>query len=958
MVMGLVKKVLGSQNDRQLKRMGKVVDKINSLEQSYEALSDSDLLGVTAKLRDRLSSGESLDDLLPDAFAAVREASKRTLGMRHFDVQLIGGISLHEGNIAEMRTGEGKTLVSTLASYLNALSDEGVHLITVNDYLARRDAHWMGPIFAALGLSVGVVQSSGALGPDNASFLYDPEFEGNVPNFNHLRVVSRREAYQADITYGTNNEFGFDYLRDNMVLHAEQRTQRGLSYAIVDEVDSILIDEARTPLIISGMAEDSSKLYTEFNKIVPLLKQQPEVLEGEEISEASMGDFTIDEKSNTVELTEDGHQKVEDVLVERGLLAGDESLYASQNLNLLQHMLSALKAHNLFKRDVEYILQDGQVVLIDQHTGRKMPGRRLGDGLHQAIEAREGVAIQHESQTMASTTFQNYFRLYNKLSGMTGTADTEAVEFHEIYGLKVVVIPTNKKITRIDHNDHIYLTVDEKFEAVVENIKECVDKGAPVLVGTVSIENSERMSEVLAKAGVDHQVLNAKFHEKEAQIVAQAGMPGAVTIATNMAGRGTDIVLGGNLEAELAQLENVPQSKIDAVKEAWGKRHAQVMAAGGLHIIGTERHESRRIDNQLRGRAGRQGDPGESRFYLSMEDNLMRLFASERVRGMMQAIGMERGEAIEHRMVTSSIEKAQRKVEGRNFDMRKQLLEYDDVANDQRLVIYKQRNTLLDSDDVSDIVNAMRFDVVGQLVDQHMPPQSMEEQWNLEELDSVLEKDFGMRANVADLVKADKKIDGEALKEKLESAFTESYSSRLAHVQPTDVRQLECNIMLQLMDKLWKDHLATMDLLRAGIGLRGYAGRNPKQEYKRESFGMFAHLLDQIKYDVTRYLARIQIASPEEIERMQAEREKQESKLRERMNMQHPQAASIGQPSAEAMQASGRGSDDLRAAAQAAERQTKDQVQPFVREDRKVGRNEPCPCGSGKKYKQCHGKIG
>ena len=957
MVMGLVKKVFGSQNDRQLKRMSKIVDNINSLEGHYEALSESELLDVTTVLRDRLAKGESLDDVLPDAFAAVRESSKRTLGMRHFDVQLIGGISLHEGNIAEMRTGEGKTLVSTLASYLNALSEQGVHLITVNDYLARRDAHWMGPIFSALGVSVGVIQSSGALGPDNASFLYDPEFEGNIPNFNHLRVANRREAYAADITYGTNNEFGFDYLRDNMVLHADQRTQRGLSYAIVDEVDSILIDEARTPLIISGMAEDSSKLYAEFNKIVPLLKLQPEVPEGEDIDEANMGDFTIDEKANSVELTEDGHQRVEDILVERGLLDGDESLYASQNLNMLQHMLSALKAHNLFKKDVEYILQDDQAVLIDQHTGRKMPGRRLGDGLHQAIEAKEGVTIQHESQTMASTTFQNFFRIYDKLSGMTGTADTEAVEFHEIYGLNVIVLPTNKKIARVDHNDQIYLTADEKFDAVVKDIKDCVEKGAPVLVGTVSVESSEKMSDVLNKADIAHQVLNAKFHEKEAQIVAQAGMPSAVTIATNMAGRGTDIVLGGNLEVELSQLGDVPASEIETATAAWKKRQAQVMEAGGLHIFGTERHESRRIDNQLRGRAGRQGDPGESRFYLSMDDNLMRLFASDRVRGMMQAIGLEHGEAIEHKMVTSSIEKAQRKVEGRNFDMRKQLLEYDDVANDQRLVIYKQRNVLLDSDDVSDIVNAMRLDVVGQLVDQYMPPQSMEEQWSIGELDTVLEKDFGMRANVAALVESDKSIDNEALKEKLESAFTESYASRLAHVEATDARQLERNVMLQLMDKLWKDHLATMDLLRAGIGLRGYAGRNPKQEYKRESFGMFEHLLDQVKYDVTRYLARIQIASPEEIERMQAEREKQEAERRERMSMQHPQAAAIGQPTENASP-SGRGSEDLRAAAQAAENRTKAEAKPFVREDRKVGRNEPCPCGSGKKFKQCHGKIG
>eukprot|EP00903_Cladosiphon_okamuranus_P004470 g4468.t1 len=858
MVMALVKKVFGTQNDRELKRSAKLVEKVNAFEPDYEAKSDDELKALTEQFRERLAGGERLDDLLPEAFAAVREASKRTLGLRHFDVQLIGGVVLHEGNIAEMRTGEGKTLVSTLASYLNALPDTGVHLITVNDYLARRDAHWMGPIFSALGMSVGVVQSSGALGPDNASFLYDPEFDGNIPNFKHLRVVTRKEAYAADITYGTNNEFGFDYLRDNMVLHADQRSQRGLAYAIVDEVDSILIDEARTPLIISGMAEDSSKLYVEFNKIVPLLKFQPPVDEralespdqDEDFDEETIGDFTIDEKANSVELTEEGHQKVEDILVKRGLIAEDDSLYASQNLNMLHHVQSALKAHNLFKRDVEYIIQDGQVVLIDQHTGRKMPGRRLGDGLHQAIEAKEGVAIQHESQTMASTTFQNYFRLYNKLSGMTGTADTEAVEFNEIYGLKVVVIPTNRKIARVDHNDLIYLSVDEKFEAVVEYIREIVAKGAPVLVGTVSIENSERMSQILVKAGIDHQVLNAKFHEKEAQIVAQAGIPGAVTIATNMAGRGTDIVLGGNLEVELNEMGDASEAEIQQAREAWEKRQQQVMEAGGLHIIGTERHESRRIDNQLRGRAGRQGDPGESRFFLSMEDNLMRLFASDRVRGMMQAIGMERGEAIEHRMVTSSIEKAQRKVEGRNFDMRKQLLEYDDVANDQRLVVYKQRNDLLDTEDVSDIVAAMRQDVVSQMVDENMPPQSVEEQWTLENLDADFEKDLGLKIESAKWVAEDKALDSNGLNERLLGLVTESYQAKVAHLPDDVARRLERDLMLQIMDKLWKEHLATMDLLRAGIGLRGYAGRNPKQEYKRESFQLFSELLENVKYDV------------------------------------------------------------------------------------------------------------
>ena len=947
MVMGLVKKVLGTQNDRELKRMSRVVEKINALEPDFEKKTDEALALVTEELKARIKAGSTLDDVLPEAFAAVREASKRTLGMRHFDVQMIGGITLHEGKIAEMRTGEGKTLVSTLASYLNALTGHGVHLITVNDYLARRDAHWMAPIFVFLGLQIGVVQSSGALGPDNASFLYDADFEGNVPNFKHLRVSSRQEAYAADITYGTNNEFGFDYLRDNMVLQADQRSQRGLAFAIIDEVDSILIDEARTPLIISGQAEDSSKLYVEFDKIAPSLILQPELPEGEELEEIPEGDFTIDEKQHSVELTEAGHQKVEDILAERGLLVGDESLYASQNLNLLHHVQNALKAHHLYKRDVEYIVQGDQVVLIDQQTGRKMPGRRLSDGLHQAIEASEGVNIQHESQTMASTTFQNFFRLYQKLSGMTGTADTEAVELQEIYRLKVVVIPTNKKIARLDHNDLIYMTVDEKFDAVVEDIKKTVAKGAPVLVGTVSIENSERMSEVLKKAGVKHQVLNAKFHEKEAMIVAQAGRPEAVTIATNMAGRGTDIVLGGNVQVELSELENPTDAEIAAHREEWEARRDRVMAAGGLHIIGTERHESRRIDNQLRGRAGRQGDPGESRFYLSMEDSLMRLFASDRVRGMMQAIGMEHGEAIEHRFVTSSIEKAQRKVEGRNFDIRKSLLEYDDVANDQRMVIYKQRNDLLDAEQVSGIVEAMRGDVVDQLVDQHMPPQTIEEQWRLEDLDTTLQKEFGLLIDVTGLMAENKQLDAQAVKDTLNTAFTESYQERMGHVETADVQRLERDLMLQIMDKIWKDHLATMDLLRAGIGLRGYAGRNPKQEYKRESFQLFSDLLERVKYDVVRYLSRIQVASHDEIEQMRAEREEQERQARERMSMQHAESSAMS-PASEANQAH---------QVQAGSGQPEEQEQPFKRGQPKIGRNDPCFCGSGKKYKHCHGKI-
>ena len=941
-MLGLIKKMFGTRNDRELHRMGKTVGLVNALEPDMEAKSDRELREVTPTLRRRLAGGDSLDEILPEAFAAVREAGRRSLGLRHFDVQLIGGISLNEGNIAEMRTGEGKTLVSTLASYLNALPSEGVHIVTVNDYLARRDAHWMGPIFSTLGMTVGIIQSSGALGADNTSFVYDPDFDGQIPNFKYLRACTRLEAYAADVTYGTNNEFGFDYLRDHMVFRPEQRTQRPLNFAIVDEVDSILVDEARTPLIISGPAEDSSRVYMAVDKLVPMLKVQPAPPADGELAESEHGDFIIDEKMQSVELTEDGHGKVERLLVERKLIAADQSLYAAQNLNLLHHVHTALKAHHLNNPDVEYIIQNAQVVLIDQHTGRTMPGRRMSDGLHQAIEAKEGVEIQNESQTLASTTFQNYFRLYKKLSGMTGTADTEAAEFQQIYNLSVVVIPTNQPMVRRDLNDLIYLTVEEKFEAVVADVKTYVAMDAPVLVGTISVESSEYVSSILKKAGIRHEVLNAKYHEKEAQIVANAGLPGAVTIATNMAGRGTDIVLGGNLEAELAALaagrsDSPDEAETARLEAAWKLRHEKVLAAGGLHIIGTERHESRRIDNQLRGRAGRQGDPGLSRFYLSMEDSLMRLFASDRVRGMMQAIGMEPGEAIEHRMVTSSIEKAQRKVEGRNFDIRKQLLEYDDVANDQRTVIYRQRDELIDAEDISDMLASMRRDVVAEVVQAHMPLASVDEIWTVPELELQLSNDFGLQLQLAEWVRSDKTIETTAVQERALEQINRNYHEKTAHFPEEVVRRLEADLMLQVLDRLWKEHLATMDHLRAGIGLRGYGGRNPKQEYKRESFELFSSLLDRVRHEVIRFLARVELATPEEVEKMRLAREEQERKMTEAMSLQHSATSSL--------------SDSEERAAAARPRAV-----PFVR-GAKVGRNDPCPCGSGKKYKRCHGKL-
>jgi preprotein translocase subunit SecA len=911
MIGKLIKAVFGSKNERELKRMNKVVATINALEPEMQKLSDEQLKAKTQEFRDRYAKGESLDQLLPEAFATVREAGKRVLGMRHFDVQMIGGMSLHEGRIAEMRTGEGKTLVSTLPSYLHALTGKGVHIVTVNDYLASRDANWMMPLYEFLGMTVGVIQSM-------------------------QPAAVKRAAYAADVTYGTNNEYGFDYLRDNMALSKRDKVQRPLNFAVIDEVDSILIDEARTPLIISGAAENSSELYKRMNQLVMKLKRQ--IDNGEDgdrrvITEA--GDFTVDEKSRQVELTENGHQHVEDLLIQSGLLQPDQNLYAANNLGLLHHVNSALRAHALFHRDVEYIVQEGQVVLIDEHTGRTMPGRRLSEGLHQAIEAKEGVAIQSESQTLASTTFQNYFRLYPTLSGMTGTADTEAYEFREIYGLDVVVIPTNRPVQRLDMNDKVFLSLEEKYQAIVEDIKAFQSKNAPILVGTASIETSEEMSRRLTAAGIKHQVLNAKFHAQEAEIIAQAGRPGAVTIATNMAGRGTDIVLGGRWESDVAKIENPTPEQIDAIKADWKQRHETVLAAGGLHIIGTERHESRRIDNQLRGRAGRQGDPGLTRFYLSLEDNLMRIFASERVRNFMQALGMEKGEAIEHRMVNNAIEKAQRKVEGRNFDIRKQLLEFDDVANDQRQIIYHQRNELLDADSIRDTITAIREEVVEDLINGFIPPQSIEDQWNVSGLEKQIESDFGLSLPIAKWLEEDRHLHEETLRKKILSEIQGAYDAKCERVGDI-MLEIEKQVMLQVLDNCWKDHLATMDHLRQGINLRSYAQRNPKQEYKRESFELFQSLLMTVKRETINLMARVEPITREQMEEM--ENQRREELARQKMQLRHDELSAI--PESEPQQP---------AAARV--------PTPVVREGRKVGRNDPCPCGSGKKYKSCHGSL-
>jgi len=904
MLMNTLKKIFGTRNDRELKRIGRLVKRINAFEEPLAELDDHVLRAKTDEFRNRLTGGASVDELLPEAFAVVREAGKRVMSMRHFDVQMIGGIVLHEGKIAEMRTGEGKTLVATLPAYLNALGGDSVHLITVNDYLATRDAGWMGPLYEFLGMTVGVIRSGQS-------------------------ATDKRAAYACDIVYGTNNEFGFDYLRDNMAFNMADKAQGKLAFAIVDEVDSILIDEARTPLIISGAAEDSSDLYRAVNKLIPRLTQE---------TEAEAGDFTVDEKLRQIELTEAGHEKVEAMLIEAKLLQEGDSLYAATNLGLLHHVHSGLRAHALFFRDVEYIVQDGQVVLIDEHTGRTMPGRRLSEGLHQAIEAKEGVQIQSEIQTLASTTFQNYFRLYNKLGGMTGTADTEAFEFKQIYGLDVVVIPTNKPMVRKDLNDLVYLTRDEKFDAIVEDVKSCIDNNAPVLVGTASVETSEELSARFKKDNIAHKVLNAKYHEQEAEIIAQAGRPGVVTIATNMAGRGTDIVLGGNLEVELAAAGDVSDAQRDQIRADWQTRHDTVMEAGGLHILGTERHESRRIDNQLRGRAGRQGDPGVSRFYLSLEDNLMRIFASDRVKGFMQALGMEKGEAIEHRMVTNAIEKAQRKVEGRNFDIRKQLLEYDDVANDQRRIIYQQRDQLLSDHDISETITTIRADVVNSAIDTFVPPMSVEEQWDIAGLERQLEAEFGLALPVAAWLEEDTRLHEELLRERIVGEVQAAYDTKSAAVGQ-GMRQLEKQIMLQVLDTLWKEHLATMDQLRQGIHLRAYANKNPKQEYKRESFELFESLLERLKYEVVRFLSHVQVQRQDEAAEM--ERQRREAAAKQQMAFEHAQAATVA---------------DEAGAAQDEPVPAKPQTQ--VRNTPKVGRNDPCPCGSGKKFKQCHGALG
>ncbi|MFP5439887.1 MAG: preprotein translocase subunit SecA [Gammaproteobacteria bacterium] len=900
MLANLFRSIFGTKNAREMKRIGRHVEAINACEPAMQALSDEQLRAKTAEFRARLAGGATLDSLIPEAFAAVREASRRTLGLRHHDVQLIGGVVLHEGRIAEMRTGEGKTLVATLPAYLNALTGKGVHVVTVNDYLAQRDANWMRPVYEFLGLGVGVVLSQQS-------------------------QEDKRAAYAADITYGTNNEYGFDYLRDNMALSMDERVQRDLAFAIVDEVDSILIDEARTPLIISGPSTDSSVMYRKVNELIPMLRKQ------EDKDAEVKGDFLIDEKGRQIELTEDGHRLVEDMLVRNGMLKEGDSLYAAHNLHLLHHVHVALKAHHLFLKDVEYIVQDNQVIIVDEHTGRTMPGRRWSDGIHQAVEAKEGVTVRNENQTLASTTFQNYFRLYGKLSGMTGTADTEAPEFRQIYGLDVVVIPTNRPMIREDLNDLVYLSVQEKYEAIVGVIREVNAKGAPILVGTASIETSELLSAYLRKEKIQHAVLNAKYHAQEAEIIAQAGRPGAVTIATNMAGRGTDIVLGGSWQAEAAKIADPTPAQVEKLKAEWQARHDQVLAAGGLHIIGSERHESRRIDNQLRGRSGRQGDPGMTRFYLSLEDTLMRRFAGDTVRNMMQRLGMQRGEAIEHRWVTRAIENAQRKVESHNFDIRKQLLEYDDIANDQRRVVYLQRRELLEADDVRDSIVAMREDVLSEIVAQYIPPESVADMWDVPGLERALEVELHLKAPVQQWLDAEDHLEETGLKKRLLDKLVEIYNAKEAQVGPEAMRQIEKQLMLQVLDKAWKEHLGAMDYLRQGIHLRGYAQKNPKQEYKREAFELFEQMLDQVKHELIRILSTIQLQRKEEAEEL--ERLRREEAERQKMNFLHTDPDSIPRTAEE------------------------EKPQPREREFAKVGRNDPCPCGSGKKFKQCHGKI-
>ncbi len=931
----LMKKLFGSRNERLVKRMRKTVTEINALEDGISALSDAELRAKTDAFRARLEQGEVLDDLLPEAFAVVREAGKRVLAMRHFDVQLIGGMVLNQGKIAEMRTGEGKTLVATLSAYLNALPNKGVHVVTVNDYLARRDAEWMGRLYHFLGLSTGVINSSGGMGPDAASYTFDPAHQDDGQGgYLHLRPVTRKEAYDCDITYGTNNEFGFDYLRDNMAFAAQQRVQRR-SYAIVDEVDSILIDEARTPLIISGPAEDSSEMYIKVNDIPRQLTRQDPITNEEGKPDYGPGDYAVDEKAKQIFLSDQGHEKVENLLSEMGVLQAEQSLYDASNIMLMHHVMAALRAHVLFQRNVDYIVRDGQIVIVDEFTGRTMPGRRWSEGLHQAVEAKEGVPIQHENQTLASITFQNFFRLYDKLSGMTGTADTEAYEFQQIYGLEVVVIPPNKPTERDDQTDLIYLTQKEKFDAIIEDVRDCHDRGQPVLVGTASIEVSELVSGLLDKAGVKHQVLNAKQHEREAQTVAEAGRPGAVTIATNMAGRGTDIVLGGNLDVELSQLgPDATGQQLEAQRQEQGERHARVLEAGGLRVIGTERHESRRIDNQLRGRSGRQGDPGSSRFYLSLEDSLMRIFASERVSGLMQKLGMQEGEAIEHPWVNKAIENAQRKVEGRNFDIRKNLLEYDDVANDQRKVIYGQRDELMETNDISETIEQLRAEVLNAIIDRCIPPQSLEEQWDVPGLGEALKEELGLDLPIQQWLDEDDQLHEETLRQRILEELVGVYRDKEQQAGSEQMRYIEKEVMLYTLDTHWKEHLAAMDYLRQGIHLRGYAQKNPKQEYKREAFEMFSRMLDSIKFEVIGILSKLQLQAPPVMPEPVADPSQFE--------FQHEEFTGLGGEKPELEQQPA---------------QAEEAHQPFVRSERKVGRNEPCPCGSGKKYKHCHGKL-
>ncbi len=905
MASSLMRKIIGSRNDRQVKKYRKIVTRINALEDEYKSLSDEQLGAKTAEFRQRLNDGETLESLLPEAFAAIREASVRSLGMRHFDVQMIGGIVLHHGNIAEMRTGEGKTLVATLAVYLNALTGKGVHVITVNDYLAQRDASWMGKLYAFMGLSTGVVVAG-----------MDP--------------LAKKQAYDADITYGTNNEFGFDYLRDNMAFSIDEKVQRDLHFAVIDEVDSILIDEARTPLIISGPASDNSELYKRFNEFVKEL-ERAETPESKEIEPD--GDYTVDEKNKQIHITEQGHEKVEQILLREGILEENDSLYSATNISLIHYLNASIRANVIYQKDVHYIVQNGKVVIVDEFTGRTMEGRRWSDGLHQAIEAKEGVSIENENQTLASITFQNYFRLYEKLSGMTGTADTEAYEFQSIYSLEVMIIPPNLQVARKDFGDLIFLTVEEKFNAIVEDIKDCQQRQQPVLVGTASIEASEYLSNLLHKANIKHNILNAKQHEREASIIAEAGVPGAVTIATNMAGRGTDIVLGGNFDVELVNLDEVSEEQTDALREEWQKQHNLVLEAGGLHVIGSERHESRRIDNQLRGRSGRQGDAGSTRFYLSLQDDLMRIFASDKVAGLMKKLGMQQGEAIEHPWVSRSIENAQRKVEGHNFDIRKQLLEYDDVANDQRKVVYLQRNEMMVEDDLSDIVESIREDVIEGIIATYVQPGTLEEQWDIDGLQTALQEATGQSYDIQQWLDDDDQLNEYKLPERIIDELKGVYADKEKQIGASELRRFEKYVLLKVLDTHWKEHLAAMDYLRQSINLRAMAQKNPKQEYKRESFEMFGEMLEQIKQEVISTLCKVEIRTQEEIDALE-----QQQKIPKDVNYEHASTATMQ-------------------AEEDTEQQGESHQQPFVRTDKKIGRNDPCYCGSGKKYKQCHGKL-